>query len=149
MSNLLPYRHLTNSLMARPLGEIRKDLNRLWESPDAFVTAYWTPSVDVRETSESMEFSIDLPGVRREDVSIEVDNHTLFVKGVRHADLEEREGTYHRIEKVYGAFERVFRLPTALQTDMVRAHLKDGILHVAIPKSEQARRKQVAIEVDS
>ena len=110
--------------------------------------AAWSPAVDIYETAEDIVLQAELPGLTKDNIDIQVRENMLTLKGERHLDKEiKRENTF-RMERAYGAFQRVFNLPNAVQADKIRAVFKDGVLKVNIPKSvEAAKPKQVKIEV--
>ncbi|MBM3274744.1 MAG: Hsp20/alpha crystallin family protein [Candidatus Sericytochromatia bacterium] len=140
---------MTTSLI--PFARLRNELERLfgddfYSSPTT--ATFWAPRVNVRETQEAVEISADLPGVSKEDLQIVVENNLLVLKGQRKEEHEDKTGTWHRIEKVYGQFERQFNLPAGLMKDQIKASLRDGILTVSIPKAEESKPRQVDIKID-
>jgi len=114
---------------------------------DAARAGEWTPAVDVYETPERIVIAAEIAGVRRGDVSIEVEGETLTLRGRRPAD---RSGvaaeSYRRMEVPSGAFERTFRLPYAVAEDRVEAVLRDGVLTVTIPRHPPSRGRRIAVE---
>ncbi len=134
-----------------PFARLRNELEKVFgedflSSPTT--TTFWAPRVNVRESAEAIEISADLPGVAREDLQIHVEQNQLILRGTRKDDREDKSGTWHRVEKIYGQFERAFNLPSGLRRDDIKATLRDGILTVAIPKAEEARPRQVEIKVE-
>ena len=105
----------------------------------------WTPSVDIHETEESFELSVELPGVRKEDVSLEVKDSILSIRGERRSEKEVAEKSVHRIERRYGEFTRAFKVPSNVDASRVKAAYKDGVLQVTLPKAEDARPRQIEI----
>src|SRR5919109_5524832 len=105
----------------------------------------WTPPVDIYETDDALVFQADLPGVAKDQVSIEVHNHTLILRGERKHDPAVKEEHYHRRGRAYGPFQRSFVLPTMVDQEKVQATYKDGVLELRLPKSEAAKPKRVAI----
>lgn len=89
----------------------------------------------------------ELPGVSRDSIDIQVQDNTLTMKSERKFEREVKEENYLRIERSYGAFQRVFNLPAGVQQDKIRATFKDGVLEVTMPKAEEAKPKQVKIDV--
>ena len=106
----------------------------------------WTPPVDIYETDDALVFQADLPGVSKDEVSIEVHNTTLILRGQRTHDAAVKEEHYHRVERASGAFQRSFVLPTMVDQEKVQATYHDGVLELRLPKSEAAKPKRVAIQ---
>jgi HSP20 family protein len=105
----------------------------------------WTPPVDIYETDDALILTADLPGVSKDEVSIEVHNNTLILRGERKHDAAVREDSYHRMERAYGPFQRAFVLPTMVDQKHVQATYKDGVLELRLPKSEAAKPRRIAI----
>jgi HSP20 family protein len=105
----------------------------------------WAPRVDVLETDEAYQIAAELPGVRKEDVEITVENNVLSLKGDRKFEKEVNKGSYHRIERLYGSFARSFTLPSRVAQDRVEAKFDNGVLMLTIPKVAEARPKKIEI----
>jgi HSP20 family protein len=105
----------------------------------------WAPSVDISEDQNNYFVNAELPGVKKEDVNVYVENERLFIEGERKHESEEGSDgkDYHRVERFYGKFQRSFRLPKAVDPNKIEANFEDGILKVAIPKTEEAKPKQI------
>ena len=108
----------------------------------------WHPAVDIFETEQEIVFKVEAPGLTKEQVNVEVDEGTLHLKGERKFEKDVKEESYHRIERVYGGFQRSFVLPDSVDPDKVRAELKDGILDIRLGKREQAKPKQIHVTVN-
>lgn len=108
----------------------------------------WAPAVDIYETAQEIVLQVEVPGVTKEQVHVEVDDGTLHLKGERKIEKEVKEENYHRVERVYGAFHRSFSLPDTVDAEKVRAELKDGVLEVRLGKREQAKPKQIQVNVN-
>ncbi|MEJ2068311.1 MAG: Hsp20/alpha crystallin family protein, partial [Deltaproteobacteria bacterium] len=106
----------------------------------------WSPVVDIYETDESVILKAELPGMTKEDISIEINENNLVLKGERCFQKDIKEENYHRIERSYGTFSRSFTLPDTVDRDNVTANFKDGILEITIPKIEGAKPKQIEIK---
>jgi HSP20 family protein len=89
----------------------------------------------------------EVPGLRREDIDLSVDNNTLTIKGERRRDEAVREDRYHRIERAYGPFSRSFTLPNTVDGGRVRAEYRDGVLTIVLPRRDEARPRQIQVEV--
>ena len=105
----------------------------------------WTPAVDIRETDDGYVITAELPGVSKDDVSIDVHQNTLTLRGQRKHEAEVKQDKYHRVERAYGTFQRSFVLPAIVDQDKVQAIYKDGVLELHLPKSEAAKPKRIAI----
>lgn len=105
----------------------------------------WTPPVDIFETDEGFHISVEVPGVRKEDVVLEVKENVLSIRGERRQLKEVSENNVHRVERRYGVFQRAFRLPGNIDSAHVKAVYKDGVLDITLPKSENARPRQIEI----
>ena len=106
----------------------------------------WTPPVDIYETDDALVFQADLPGVAKDEVSIEVHNNTLILRGERQHDPAVKEEHYHRMERAYGPFQRSFMLPTVVDQEKVQATYHDGILELRLSKRESAKPRHIAIQ---
>jgi HSP20 family protein len=105
----------------------------------------WTPPVDIYETDDGLVIKAELPGVSKDDVSIDVHQNTLILRGQRQPDAGVPQDRYHRVERTYGPFQRSFVLPTMVDQEKVQATYHDGILELHLPKSESAKPRRIAI----
>jgi HSP20 family protein len=105
----------------------------------------WAPPVDIYETDDALILKAELPGVSKDDVSIEIHQNTLILRGQGRPEAEVQEDRYHRAERAYGPFQRSFMLPTLVDQEHVQATYHDGVLELRLPKSEAAKPKRVAI----
>jgi HSP20 family protein len=109
----------------------------------------WTPAMDVSETDEQIVVTVELPGMRAEDVEVSVEESTLTVGGSREFSSEVEQERYHRIERRYGAFSRAVTLPPQVDTSKVDARFSDGVLRIEIPKVEKAEPTKITLKADS
>ncbi len=107
----------------------------------------WAPPVDISEDKEAIKFHFELPGMKKEDVKISIENNVLTVKGEKTFKEEEKKKNYHRVERSYGMFERSFTLPNGIETTHVGASMKDGVLEIMVPKKEEAKPKEIEIKI--
>uniref|UniRef100_A0A2P2KXS8 18.5 kDa class I heat shock protein-like n=1 Tax=Rhizophora mucronata TaxID=61149 RepID=A0A2P2KXS8_RHIMU len=115
------------------------------EPPVAFANA---ARIDWRETPEAHVFKADLPGIRKEEVKLEVeDDRVLQISGERNVEKEDKNDTWHRVERSSGKFLRRFRLPENAKVDHVKASMEDGVLTVTVPKFETKKPDVKAIEI--
>lgn len=109
----------------------------------------WTPSTDISETDDSYEVRAELPGIPSEDVHISVKDDYLTIKGEKRQENVDDSNNYKRIERSYGSFERRFSLPPKVDTDSIKAEFADGVLSLSIPKTEEAKPKEIPITVQT
>ena len=107
----------------------------------------WAPAVDIQETKESFLVTAELPGMKQEDINITIVDNTLTLKGERRREKEVRDGDYTRIERAYGTFQRSLGLPSVVDAAKVRAKYKDGVLEIELPKKEEAKPKEIKVQV--
>jgi HSP20 family protein len=136
------------------LGDIQSEMNRLFDSwtgrpAPAAGDRMWLPAVDVHETKDDFVLTFDVPGVSEKDVHISITGDLLTVKGERRFEREStgEESTYHRVERLYGKFERSVQLPTMVKTDKVKASYRDGVLTVTLPKAEEVKPREIKIDL--
>ncbi len=137
----------------RDLNILQDRMNRLFEdagrgirrSDEPASTTIWSPAVDIYETEGEIVVQAELPGMDRKDISLNLENNVLTIRGDRQFKKETKEDNYHRIERSYGGFSRSFSIPTTVDEDKIRADYKDGVLRIALPKKEQAKPKQIQI----
>lgn len=108
----------------------------------------WSPAADISETDKEYLVKAELPGVKREDVKVSLDEGVLTLEGERKQEKEEKGRKMHRVERFYGAFCRSFSLPADADAGGIRAESKDGLLNVHIPKSKVQKPKAVEIRVN-
>jgi len=107
----------------------------------------WAPPVDIYEHDNNIVIKAELPGVDPKDVDIRLDNNILTIKGERKFDNEVKKENYTRVERAYGVFTRSFTLPTVVDPGQIKAEFKEGVLKVTLPKREEAKPKQIQINV--
>jgi HSP20 family protein len=107
----------------------------------------WMPPVDIEEDDREYLLKAELPGMKKEDVKLQVEGGTLSISGERKEEKEEKDKKHHRVERSYGAFMRSFALPEVVLSEKVSAEFKDGILTVHVPKDEKAKPKAIEVKV--
>jgi len=137
----------------RDLFRLSDEFDRLlWNRPrsvgeDEETLATWIPPVDISEDKEALKIRAEIPGLKKEDIKINVRNGVLTLQGERKFEEEKKKDNYFRIERSYGIFARSFNLPTSVDETKIQAFMKDGVLEVMIPKKPEAKEKEIAIEV--
>jgi HSP20 family protein len=133
-----------------PLGSLRlgRPLSSLLEElfgERAARSGRWLPAVDVHESDASYTLSVELPGARREDLEVDVQDDRLTIRGEKRSEREEKKERSHVMERSYGSFSRSFSLPADAVADRIQAKFEGGVLTIEIPKTREAKPKQVAI----
>ncbi|HEY5764931.1 MAG TPA: Hsp20/alpha crystallin family protein [Candidatus Deferrimicrobiaceae bacterium] len=140
----------------RDLTSIQERMNQIFEDAlartrgrdEGLRTGMWTPAVDIYEKNDTVVVKAELPGVERDQISVEVKDGILTLRGERKFERDVKEESYHRVERSYGTFLRSFSLPVSVDQDQVKATFRDGVLEVELPKKEQAKPKQIQVNID-
>lgn len=139
-----------------PLLSLQREMNSLLEGffggegrAEPFRgSGAWRPAIDVSETDDAVNIQAELPGLTANEVEVSLAGELLTIKGEKREKKEEQTRSYHRVERSYGSFERTVRLPAAVKADQVEATFKNGLLHIALPKEEEAKPKSVKVTID-
>jgi len=123
------------------LANLQDELDRLFESP----LTGWAPALDVHEDKNSFSIRVELPGMKREDIEVSLQDGALVISGERKEEKVTEGTEVHRQERFYGRFSRALTLPSAVAGDKVKAQYKDGILTVTLPKAEEAKPKAITV----
>jgi HSP20 family protein len=150
----------------RPLSEMtrwQREMERMFDDFfgrrwEPFRVARWLPSgvgvsppsveLDVYEEKEEIVAKAEVPGLEKEDIEVSIADSTLTIKGEKKKEEEVKEEDYYRLELSYGSFVRSVELPREVQTDKVKATFKNGVLEIRMPKSEEAKKKEIKVKVD-
>jgi HSP20 family protein len=165
ITNLIPRKKDETSLpVRRDQGEVglldlRDQMNRLFDeffdrpfglSPflrePAFMRGF-APNMDVSETEKEVTISAELPGMEPEDINISLDHNILTVSGEKHAETEEKDKRYYRVERSYGSFSRSITLPEGVEEEKIDATFKRGVLKITLPKTAEAQKKSKKIAI--
>jgi len=138
----------------RELEDMQTRLNRVFtDTPvgrpegEGLLFAGWAPAVDVQETEKEYLIKAELPGIKKEDVTVNVLDGILTIEGERTQEKEEKGTKFHKTERSYGKFVRQFALPTEVDATAVQAEYKDGVLGVHLPKTAAAKPKAIEVKV--
>jgi HSP20 family protein len=126
------------------LANLQDELDRLFESP----LTGWAPALDVQEDADNFTIRVEVPGLKREDIGVSLQDGALVISGERKAEKVEDGVEVHRQERFYGKFQRALTLPAPVAADKVKAAYKDGVLTVTLPKAEEAKPKQIDVSVN-
>jgi len=107
----------------------------------------WAPAVDVAETEREIILHAELPGLRKEDIDIQLTGDTLTLRGERQLANTQRGENFHRVERQYGVFQRTFQIEVPIDTTKVAASYEEGVLTVRLPKQEEVKPRQIEIQV--
>ena len=130
------------------INRIFGDAIRRNDNDDVLSRGDWLPPVDIFENEKhEIVLRAELPGLKREDIDIRVENSTLTLRGERKRDTEVKQEQYHRVERSYGSFSRSFSLPTTVNTEKVSAAFADGVLTITLPLREEAKPRQIQVQV--
>ncbi len=129
-----------------------RDLNRIFEPffgrffDETPATGTWAPPVDVAEDAEKIHVKVEVPGMNENELKVNYEDGLLTVSGERQFERKD-DRNYHRIERQYGSFVRSFSLPRTVDATQIAANYRDGVLEIEIPKKEEAKPKQIQINV--
>src|SRR5712671_7710086 len=123
-----PFRDL-NVLQDR-MNRLFNDTGRTWHTDEPSATTTWSPSVDIYETEGEIVVKAELPGMERKDITLNLENNVLTLRGERRFEKETKDENYHRIERSYGNFSRSFSIPATVDEETIRADYKDGVLKI-------------------
>ena len=140
----------------KPFGEVsalRKEMDDLWDkffgAPlwSGVPSKEWFPSTDVSETKDNLVLKVELPGLDSKDVKVSVADDLLTIKGEKNQEKDEHDERSHSVERYYGSFQRSFRLPASVKVDKIEASFNNGVLKIVLPKSEEAKKKEIEIKI--
>jgi HSP20 family protein len=132
-----------------PFGNLSDELDRLFETPPASLArTNWLPALDVVEDKDNYLIQAELPGLKREDIKVSLEDGTLTISGERKIETRSEDSSVHRVERFSGRFERSIGLPATVSADKVKADYKDGVLTVTLPKTEQAKPKRIDVTLN-
>jgi HSP20 family protein len=138
----------------KTLSKLRKEMDDLWGRffGDAgfpiLSEPVWAPALDVKETKENIVVTAEIPGLNAKEVEVTISGDMLTIKGEKKQEKEEKDESYHLIERRYGLFSRSIRLTTDVDAKNIKAAHKEGVLTISLPKSEKAKEKQIKITVE-
>lgn len=140
MSNLTRYSNDLRHLQ-REMDAAFQDLFR----PASSQSDTWAPRAEIRESDDAYVFTIDVPGLVRDDIAIDFHDGTLTVSGQRAAHAKQEGERVVRTERTYGAFYRAFGLPQPVEADAIEAKYEDGVLRVDVPKAEESKPRRITV----
>ena len=144
----------------RPAGPLTpfRDIDRWFDDffarPFAFPRVRMTamqeiiPDVDIYESDGDLILKAELPGMKKEDIEVTLSDGSITLSGEKKQEEEIKKKDYYKVERSYGSFRRTFSLPTDVKADKAKSTFKDGVLEVRIPKSEEAKSKEVKVKIE-
>ncbi len=140
----------------RELSTLQEGMNRLFEEilptsgkkQEELHEGTFYPAVDIYEEDNGITLKAELPGMKKEDVHVEMNDGVITLKGERKMETDEKKNNYRRIERDYGSFHRSFTLPDTVDRDKIKAHYKEGILELTLPRAEEPKLKSIPVEVN-
>lgn len=142
---------LSNPRLLRTFGNVAGDLEtimeRLWgESEEGSGQTVFAPRLDIAETEQTYEVTVDLPGVKADDVRVEMHEDRLTIAGVRHSHSEQKDRQFHRVERSTGSFSRTVVVPSKVEAEKIAATYSEGVLHVTLPKASANQPRRIKVE---
>src|SRR5438477_11511498 len=138
----------------RGVTTLQDQINRLFNETfdrsgeDSSLSA-WAPAVDIYETENELAVKADLPDVNPKDLDIRVENNILTIRGERKFEKKVNEENYLRVERAYGSFSRSFSLANSVKSEAIKADYHNGVLTLSLPKREEAKPKQIKVNVET
>jgi HSP20 family protein len=131
------------------LTDLREEIDRLFEAPLARTSEFlgWTPAFDVYEDKDNFVVKAELPGMKKEEINVSLQDGCLVISGERKGETRGECTEIYRAERFFGKFQRSVSLPAAVAAAQVKAEYKDGVLTVTLPKAEEAKPKQIEVNV--
>jgi HSP20 family protein len=127
-------------LFAHALG-----LHGQWQSATGVSTPAWAPALDIAERKDAYLVTVDLPGVKLDDLETTLEDGLLTIQGERHFTNDASDQNFHRVERRYGTFRRSITLPAHVMADEIEASIEDGVLQILVPKAEEAKPKRIQV----
>jgi len=142
---------LTRRTPNRTVRDLQREVDSIFDQffgqgSDDDTSTVWAPRTDLSETDDAFRIRLDVPGMTKDDIAINLQNNTLTVSGERSSERQEDGEEYVRVERAFGTFHRTFTLPDAVDPDRVEATYDEGVLTINVPKTEKSTRRQIEIK---
>lgn len=155
--HLIPYQRNRGPLdLFGGLSQLYRELDRMFDPSSRWPVASreldllesaWSPAVDVMDEKDAIRVKAELPGLKKDEIDVAVQDNTLILKGERKQEFDEKKKNYHRVERFYGQFHRAISLPSPVEAGQVKASYKDGVLEVVLPKKAGGKPRQITVDV--
>jgi HSP20 family protein len=133
--------------MQNRMNSLFQDYGRKPGDSDMESTAAFVPPVDIYEDAHKIVLKLEVPGMKQEDLDVQLESNTLTIRGERKFEKEENEENFHRIERRYGSFFRSFAVPNTVSTEGVKANYEAGVLRIELAKREESKPKQIKVQI--
>lgn len=142
--------------VARTLHSFQREVNRMLDNffrGDIYDegtfggTQMFAPALDLSETKDAYVIKAELPGMKKEDVKVTMNNNIVTIAGEKRIEEEKREGNFHRMERSFGSFERSVTIPGAIKPEGIDCKYADGLLTLTLPKTEETKQKVIDVKV--
>jgi len=134
---------------SNPLSTLRREMDSLFDQffrdEDGTAPERLAPSVDVAESETAFEITVELPGVRSDDIDVELQEGQLVIRGEKKKEQEDKEKTFHRVERYFGQFQRLIPLTGPVDEEKVTADFTDGVLRIKLPKSADVKPRKITV----
>ncbi len=142
---------LTRRTPNRTVRDLQREVDSIFDrffgrGGDDDTSTVWAPRTDLSETDDAFRIRLDVPGMTKDDIAINLQNNTLTVSGERSSERQKDGEEYVRVERAFGTFHRTFTLPDAVDPDRVEATYDEGVLTINVPKTERSTRRQIEIQ---
>jgi Molecular chaperone (small heat shock protein) len=142
---------LTRRTPNRTVRDLQREVDSIFDQffgrgGDDDTSTVWAPRTDLSETDDAFRIRLDVPGMTKDDIAINLQNNTLTVSGERSSERQKDGEEYVRVERAFGNFHRTFTLPDAVDPDRVEATYDEGVLTINVPKTEKSTRRQIEIQ---
>jgi len=144
--------NMTRRSPNRTLRTLQREVDSLFDrffdrtDSDQETSAVWAPRTDLIEKDDAFNLQLDVPGMTKDDITINLQNGTLTVRGERASERTDEGEEYVRVERAFGSFHRSFTLPDAVDEENIQATYEDGVLSIHVPKTEESTRRQIEIQ---
>ena len=148
-----PFRELEAFHPFKEMDSMRREMERIWSrltggyQPANPLVGEWLPTIELSETKDSLIIKAELPGLEGKDIDVTLSGDILTIKGEKKQEKKEEKEHSHYSESYYGSFERSFRLPAEVKEDNIDASFDKGVLKLTLPKTEEAKKKEIKIKV--
>src|SRR6267143_5065905 len=139
----------------RDLRTLQEEVNRLFSNnlnlsfgEEGIARGAWNPNVDIYENKDQIVLEAELPGMKREDFDLTIENSVITLRGERHFEKKDETDNYHRVERAYGTFTRSFTLPNTVSGEGATADYRNGVLRVVLPKREETKARRIEIKAE-